>query len=220
MARVSSFTGLIILGLMVLGASTVMATTISGSAVVGTGLTASSTFNYSGGHFNGSLIFTNSSSTAQGVVAWSLQMFGGGTTISGTGSGAGWTDFYFDHKQSNNGSACDTNSVNGWMCADGFTHGTTPFHLGVVPGHGSLTFTFIGTYSGSSFINQLDLMADGCSTTGYTISSQGTVHCTSNKWAYSAGLPGSAPVPEPGTLALLGSGLLGVGAIIRRKIGL
>ena len=215
---------LIVAGVLVFGASTATATTISGSAVIATNLTASGSLTYGGGTFSGSLTFTNSSGTDQGLVAASLQLFGGGTTITSlVESGPPlWTDFYFGGNQSNNGEACKLTGGSGWICADGFTGGTLPFTMGVIPANGSLTFSFSGSYSGSSFISQLDLQADGCSTTADTFDAKhGTINCTANKWAYSAGLPGTpGTVPEPGTLALLGSGLLGAGGIIRRRIGL
>ncbi len=217
---------LLAVGMVVLVGASAYATSLSGSAVVGTDLTASATLTYGSGSFSGSLTFTNSNPTSDaGIIAWSLQLFGGGTSITGlTMTVPGGWEYYKNDKQSNNGTACSSNTNNGWICADGFTSGGLPFTLAVIPEKvgptdGSITFTFSGTYSGSSFIPELDLMANGCLTTGYTTqtSNKGvvSVNCNdlpnggSGKWAYSDVLP-STQTPEPGSFVLLGAGMLGL----------
>lgn len=157
---------------------------------------------------------TNNSSTTASINAFALQLFiGSSASLSTTSSTlpSGW-QMFDNQKINNNGTTgCTGNSHPGWLCADDNLN--TPASPADISAGGSLDFLFSGTFTGFG-ANPLDLMANGL--TDIT-----DVH---SKWAVSAGMdmqtpPPPPPTPEPASLFLLGSGLLGVGTLLRRKRG-
>ena len=69
--------------------------------------------------------------------------------------------------------------------------------------------------------------ADAALMAGFTPGAYSNVQVyvpTSNQTGWTDGVPqsflGSSPVPEPGTLLMLGSGVLGLAGVLRRKINL
>ncbi len=217
--------------LLLVGCMTLLLVSVAtANTIIAPNLSAGATLTASGGSFTGSIEFTNTSSVDQGLIAFSLDLLNGSTSvISGLNvtGGGGWTYEFFTGKQSNNGSPCNTTGNPNWFCVDGFTASNFPFHMGDIAANSTLTFNFSGSYTGTPVTGNLDLMANGCSTTGFTTKTTGagpSVDCTGTKWAYSnfIGTPGGSPqppppVPEPASMVMLGSGLMSVGAFARRK---
>jgi hypothetical protein len=140
-----------------------------------------------------------------------------GALITGV-STSGW-EYFADDKLNNGGTPdCSSNSVKGWLCADTGQGTLTPYMIGVGQ---SAMFVFSGTYANTSGIGSLDLMASGCVVAGTCqLDSKGLSPISNgNKWAVSGlmtTIPVS-PVPEPASLALLASGLLMVGTLLKRR---
>ncbi len=176
--------------------------------------TATLTFDPDLGTYSLDLNITNNSSTTASINGFALQLFIGPskTTFINTTSStlpSGW-EFFDDQKINNNGTTgCTGVSHPGWLCAD--DSGTSP--ADILASGGTLDFLFSGTFNGFG-ANPLDLMANGLK----------DINNSKSKWAVSAGMdmqtpPPPPPVPEPASLFLLGSGLLGVGTLLRRKRG-
>lgn len=194
----------------------------SADTLIATNLRAGADLSASGGSFTGSVTFTNSSSVNQGLIAFSLELLEGGGVISNlhvTGLPSGW--HYYDGKQSNSGAPCNQTGNENWFCADGFSSGGhLPFTMGSIPANSSITFNFSGMYTGIPVVGDLDLMANGCTTTSFTTTGKNTVSCRDDKWAYSANVGTSTPtppVPEPASLMLFGSGVGLLGTYLRRR---
>jgi len=192
--------------------------------LIAPGLTASGTLTAQNGTFSGSITFTNTSQVTQGLVAFSLQLFDGNSTISNlsvSGLTAGWESF--TGKQNNAGTPCNQTGNLNWFCTDGFTSGALPFTMGVLA-VGSTNYSFSGTYTGTP-VSVLDLMANGCNTTAFTPSTNQqtgavSVDCIATKWAYSdtiSGTPTTFQTPEPTSAALLLFGLTATFSFFKKQ---
>jgi hypothetical protein len=141
-----------------------------------------------------------------------------GGAYSGSGYNGNWE--YFADDKLNNGSTpdCNTKTAKGWLCADsyynGAFHGTTINPLNVLSGQ-SAVFTFSGTYSGTTGITTLDLMASGCLIAG-TCKLDSTSTSDTNKWAVSN--PMIVETPEPASLSMMVAGLLGLTCLVRKRV--
>jgi hypothetical protein len=135
----------------------------------------------------------------------------GSPTITTTGGGdvTVWR-FFADDKLNNGGTPdCSNNSIKGWLCADTAKNGSiTPFTIAAGK---NASFNFTGTYTGTTPVSQLDLMASGCVVTGTCDSNNG------NKWAISGTGTGTTPTPEPASMLLLGLGLACAPFLRRRR---
>lgn len=213
----------LVVGAMTLAGRPAMADTWT----LGTDLTAQGTLNASGGNFTLTFTITNNSGTDAGIYDFSLQLTGGNGTIvttskGGTGSAIAGFEEFDDTKQNNgSGNTCNTTSNSGWLCVD-FSGG-----FATIPSGGSLTWTFAGTYGDGTPVSVLDLMAQGCFDTSDTFDAQqgpgeDIQNCPfngDNTFNISApGTPDNNQVPEPGSLMLFGTGLLGMAGFVRRKL--
>ena len=160
-------------------------------------------------------LFNAGASESFTVSSASLNNISFSTVSPGTGFDGDWE--YFADDKLNNGSTpdCNTQTAKGWLCADSYYgpgfHGTIIHPLQVSTGT-SAVFTFSGTYSGTSGIKTLDLMASGCLIAG-TCKLDGGKKDT-NKWAVSS--PMIVVTPEPASLGLLATGFLVVCVLMRR----
>jgi len=159
------------------------------------------------------------------INSFALQIFQAGAgesfsitsaTVDGSSSLGVW-QFFSDDKL-NNGSTPDCNaagSANGWACGDTASGGSlSPFDVG---SGDTAEFILTGTFTNTSLLGTLDLMASGCTDAGTCKLDGGPDNKNSdmNKWAVSA--PLTAVTPEPASLLLLGSGLSMFGMLVRRR---
>lgn len=179
----------------------------------GNGLSVTGTLTTGGSNFTLTFTITNSNSADAGIDDFSLQLTGGNgsvniTSESGSGtSGAGW-NFFDDTKQNNgSGNTCNTTTNSGWVCTD-YSGG-----FDTIAGNGgSLTWTYSGTFTGTP-VSVLELMAQGCT----AVSGQTCPYNGAGSYNISAPMDGD-PVPEPGSLALFGTGTLAIAGFLRRKL--
>jgi hypothetical protein len=202
------------------------ADTITGALNLKTGynLNANATLTTSGGSsgtFSLAFNIVNSTSGIIDINSFSLQLFGAGAaesfsvasaTLNGSPLGGVWE--YFADDKLNNGSTpdCSTNSVKGWVCVD---TGQGTLHPAPLGSGQTAAFLFLGSYSNTGAVSVLDMMGSGCVVQGTCKLDGGTTN--DNKWAVSAPMTSPSPVPEPASLALLASGLLVVGTLLKRR---
>ncbi len=186
------------------------------------GWDANATLSTSGGAsgtFELDLSFVNTSGATVDINSFAIQLFGAGaseafgvTSATLNGGSLGVWEYTADTKLNNGSSpSCDTQSVGGWLCVDTGSPTVNPYSL---DSGATAAFIFQGNYSNTSAVTPLDLMASGCLAAG-TCKLDGGLN-DGNKWAVSAPLTGTSPVPEPGTLVLLGSGLLVMAMLLKR----
>jgi hypothetical protein len=184
------------------------------------GLSADGSLTAAGGNYSVTLTFNNTTGSAAGVDWFDLQLFDPATgmtvdsaTIGGANFGTGNTWESFGGQKGNNGANdCTSQSHPGWVCADG---GSSIF--ATIGANSSLTFVITGTYVGTPTNPIEHMQSSGCT----VVTNNGTT-CNANgagSWNISAGPDGTPTgVPEPGTLALFGTGVLSIAGALRRKL--
>jgi PEP-CTERM motif len=164
-----------------------------------------SDMNASGGTFTFTLTVTAvNESTNAGLNHFSGQLSWGDVTSVSYVSGYsnGWTDV--EANKGDNGGSCG-GKAKGAFC--GSSTGSTDISLG---SNGSVTFKVTGTYDGT-FNPDADW--------NFQASADNLTSGSGNAFALSLTVgPDSTIVPEPGSLMLFGTGLLGAAGFLRRKI--
>ena len=155
----------------------------------------------------------NTNLTTATMNAFALQLFGGGSNASfnltGDSIPANWMTEAGAKINNSGGLGCNSNGngVSGWLCGSALTMSNV---LSIAPGQ-KFDMTFAGTFgNGTSVISMFDLMANGLTNSNDSHS----------KWSISQGFDWTefTPIPEPSSLAMLGSGLLAFGGLLRKRL--
>lgn len=212
-----SFRGLAVFSVLIL-ALCVPAFAGSETGYVGTitagGITFTTTLitNSSNNTFTMDFTGLNNNLTTATLDAFALQLFGQGSNASFNLTNysipANWNT-QAGAKINNAGLGCNSNGngVGGWLCGTALS---LPNTLQIGAGQ-KFDMTFAGTYgSHTSVISLFDLMAHGLT----------NKNNSDSKWSISQGFDWTqfTPIPEPGSLAMLGSGLLSLGCVFRKKL--
>lgn len=155
---------------------------------------------------------TNTNGTSSTLNLFALQTFccGSNGTFSLTGSSLplNWSDMAGAKINNSGGLGCNaSNGAAGWLCAT--AQGNSDVLL--IGSHQSFNMTFSGTYGSNTSVNSMfDLMANGLTNSGNN----------NSKWAVSQGFDWTefTPTPEPTMMVTLGTSLLILGGMMRKRL--
>lgn len=138
-------------------------------------------------------------------------------SVTGSVSSGGSLDLTF-HQLSINGAGAAAGTVDISLTLGTTSCGAGCFNIAsgtVNVWNGSSTLLFTGTFSGGTATETggSNLIIAGFTTGGNTVA--GVIKLSGGQWV---GSSDTIVTPEPGTLGLLGTGLVGLAGIVRRKI--